>query len=249
MNGRHRRELVGVEPGHVRVHRLVVKDGRVDHAGLRQHPRRRDRDELDQQAEAGERDERRAPPAVAIPVPDKQPDQARNQDGKVQRVVVEVEELDQQRMREEHSLERGLARQPDHALEVPDPPGSGKRAARPHDGERASEIPQGEQAQQQSGLLRDHGGSSQARAPGEAHGHASAAQRGRGHRRLRPAQVQVDHAVRPASAAYFLLAPIPTEDKVTVRCPSGDCGMGVARITAAPFAGQSPHALPRQARH
>ena len=50
----------------------------------------------------------------------------------MQRVVVEVEELDEQRMRQEEPLDRRLAWQVDRPLEPPDPPRPAERAARSH---------------------------------------------------------------------------------------------------------------------
>ena len=51
----------------------------------------------------------------------------------MQRVVVEVEELDEQRMRQEKPLDRRLAWQVGRPLELPDPAGPAERAARSQD--------------------------------------------------------------------------------------------------------------------
>jgi hypothetical protein len=47
------------------------------------------------QAQAGEGDERGAPPAVPVTVPDEQPRHASEEDREMQRVVVKVEGLDE----------------------------------------------------------------------------------------------------------------------------------------------------------
>ena len=154
VHGRHRGQLVGVEAGHVGVDRLVVDDGCVDHSGARQHAGGRHRYQLDDQAEAREGHQRRAPPAVVRPVPDEQPDHAGDQHGKVQDVVVQVEELDEERMRKKETLQPCLARQANVPLEPPDPAGPADRAIGTEGGQRSGILPQRVQAQDEAGLER-----------------------------------------------------------------------------------------------
>ncbi len=118
MHGRHGGQLVRVKAADGRVDRLVVNHGGVDQAGTRQHPGRRYRQQLHQEAQSGERHQGGAPSAVVAAMPDEQPYEARDQNREVQGVVVEIEELDEQRVRQEDMLERGLARQPEGPLEL-----------------------------------------------------------------------------------------------------------------------------------
>ena len=149
---RHRRQLVRVKAGHRAVDRLLVEDGRVDHSGARQHAGWCHRYQLNDQAQTRKDHERRAPPAVVSPVPDEQPDHACDQHREMQGVVVQVEELDEQRMRQEHALEPRLARHADVALELPDPPRPADGAIGTEGGQRAGVLPEGVKAQDEAGL-------------------------------------------------------------------------------------------------
>jgi hypothetical protein len=133
--------LVGFEPARRRVDRLSVRGGCVEHPDARQHPGRRDRNELDQQAQAGEGDQRGPELAVPLPVPGEQPDHAADKHGKVQDVVVEVERLHKQWMRQDQPLQTGLAGQVQHALRLPQPGRPAERAVRSQHGKRAGELP------------------------------------------------------------------------------------------------------------
>jgi len=154
VHGRHRGQLVRVQAGRVGVNRLVVHDGRVDHPGAREHAGRRDRHQLDEQADTGEGHQRRAPAAVVGPVPDEQPDHAGDQNREVQDVVIQVEELDQQGMRQEQPLQPGLARHADGPLELPDPACPADRSIRSKDGESAGILPERVQADDEAGFKR-----------------------------------------------------------------------------------------------
>jgi hypothetical protein len=70
----------------------------------------------------------------------------------VQDVVVQVERLDDRRMRQEQALHPGLTGQVQHPFGVPDPLASGNPAGRAHRGELPGELPQPVQAEQQSGF-------------------------------------------------------------------------------------------------
>ena len=121
MHRRHGRQLIGVDPGIWPVDRLPVVERGVDHAVTGQEAGRRDRDQLDEQGAGGKQHNRGAHLPVPAPMADEQPDQAADQHGEVQHRVIEVERLDQQRVRQEHPLDRRFARQGDRPLEMPDP--------------------------------------------------------------------------------------------------------------------------------
>lgn len=151
---RHRGQLVRVQAGRVGVDRLVVRDGRVDHPGAREHAGRRHRHQLDEQADTGEGHQRRPPPAVVGPVPDEQPDHAGDQNREVQDVVIQVEELDQQGMRQERPLQPSLARHADGPLELPDPACPADSSIWSKDGESAGKLPECVQAHDEAGFKR-----------------------------------------------------------------------------------------------
>jgi len=179
----------------------VVEHGGIHQPGARQHPRRRDRNQLDEQAGAGEGGQRGAPADIVGPVPDEQPDQAGNQDREVQGVVVQIESLHDQRMRQERLLQAGLARQVQHALEMPDPAPARQRAVRPHDRKGPGELPEREQPEHQRGLLGEHRDGGQPRPSRPAQPGRDDDQAAGRDRSLRPGQIKIRHvlaALRPA---------------------------------------------------
>ena len=103
---RHGGQLVGarVRADHA-VDRLAVPGRQVHDARAGEEPRRRDRDEGDQQADRGARGHRVAHRRVAVAVPDEQPDQHRDQHPEVHGRVVEVRDLRKQRVREQQALD------------------------------------------------------------------------------------------------------------------------------------------------
>ena len=132
MHRRHRRQLIGVEPGHRAVDRLPVAYGGVDHAVAGEHAGRCHRDELDEQRRHGEQHQRRPHLWVVPAVPDVHPDQAPDDHHEVEPGVVEVECLHDQRMRQERQLDGRLARQMNGPLGLPDPLPTVDRAVRAH---------------------------------------------------------------------------------------------------------------------
>jgi len=151
----HRRQLVGVEARCVAVDRLVIQDGCVDHSRARQHAGRRHRDQLDAQAQAGESHQGRPPPPVVGPVPDEQPDHAPDQHGEMQDVVIEVPELDEQRMRQKKPLHPGLVRQAHVPLDAPDPARPAQCLIGSERGELACILPERVEGHDEGGLQRN----------------------------------------------------------------------------------------------
>ena len=162
MHRRHGGELISLESAGGRVHRLAVTGRRVYHPDRRQHAGRGNRNQLDQQAQAGECDQSDPELGVPISVPDEQPDQARDQDREMQDVIVEVEYLHHQRMRQDQPLQGGLAREVKRALGVPEPACPASRPVRPHQRVRPGELPQGEQPEHHGCLPHETASGTQA---------------------------------------------------------------------------------------
>jgi hypothetical protein len=176
---------------------LPVTRRGVDQPRAGEHPRRGDRNELDQQRRAGDEHHGRPDVPVVPAMPAEEPDQRANEHREVQHRVVQVERLDQQRVRQERMLHRDLARQVQQALGVPEPASPGEAAGRRQQRERARVHPEREQAEQQRGLAgeppRGHqpgaAGPDQSRGEhGQAHGE---------HRGLLPPQPYVRHLAGP----------------------------------------------------
>lgn len=69
-------------------------------------------------------------------------------------VVIQVEELDEQRVGQDQPLQPGLARHADVSLELPDPPRPAEGAIRPEGRMRVGQLPERVEAQDESGLER-----------------------------------------------------------------------------------------------
>jgi hypothetical protein len=117
MDRRHCRQLVRrqAEP----VHRLSVAIGGVDVAV--EQPRRRHRQQLDQQAREGREHQCGAHAGVRLAVAQEHPQQEDEQPGEVHRRVVQVRRLDEERVTENEPLQVVLRRQPEIVLDVLDP--------------------------------------------------------------------------------------------------------------------------------
>jgi hypothetical protein len=195
---RHRRVLVrfqrAVAPG---VDRLPVPERGVDQPGTGQQSRRGHRDQLNEQACRGEHHQDGPDPRIVPAVPPVHPDQAADQHREMQHVVVQVERLHQQRMRQERPLHRRLARQVQHPLQVPEPPSPGRPASRAHDAERPRELPQRVQSEQHARL--DQRRRYPPRAAEQPDGHQAASD----DRRVRPGKHEVRHApISPNRPGY-----------------------------------------------
>ena len=105
---------------------------------------------------AGEKNQRRAQPAGRPRGATNSQIRVMISTAKCSAEVVQVKELDDQRVRQEGLLEGGLAGQVQHPFEMPDPPAPAQRAAGPDEAERARVLPQREQPEDQRGLLAEH---------------------------------------------------------------------------------------------
>ena len=194
----HRGELVRVDPERA-VHRLPVHRGGVDKPGAGEHPRRRDRDELDEQGHPGEQHHGGPDLPVVPAMPGEQPDQAADQHREVQHRVVQVERLDDQRVRQDEPLHGGLAGQVQDPLRVPQPAAPGQAAGRRQNRERPRVLPEREQPEQQRRLTAEPPGRDQpgavrpVRPAGLDTGHGRRAEAHRDDRGWLPAQFQVRH--------------------------------------------------------
>jgi hypothetical protein len=83
---------------------------------------------------------------------DEEPDQAAEQHREVQDRVIEVEDLQQQRVRQEDGLQAGLIGQLPGAFQVPDPACPAQRVVAPEQRERPRDLPEREQPAQQRRL-------------------------------------------------------------------------------------------------
>jgi hypothetical protein len=188
----HRRVLVrlqrAVAPG---VDRLSVPVRGVHQPGAGQQPRRCHRDQLHEQTGRGENDQDGPDPRIVRPMPPVDPDQAADQHREMQHVVVQVEQLHQQRMRQERPLRRRLARQVQHPLQMPEPASPRRPASRTHDGERPRELPQRIQPEQHARLDQRRSHSPRTADQPDAH------QAARDDRRVRPRKHEVRHAPMP----------------------------------------------------
>jgi hypothetical protein len=189
----HGRVLVRVEAAVPGVDGLAVARRGVDQAGAGQQPWRRHRDQLDEQAGPGEQGHGVPDPRVGIPVPDVEPDQADPQHGEVQDVVIEVERLYQHRVGQEEPLHARLVRQVQDPLGVPQPAPPAQRPGLAQDRERAGELPQAVQPEQQRGL-DGHADPAAQQPPGRQRDHRQAA--GSGHR-VRPGKHGMWHREPP----------------------------------------------------
>ena len=95
MDRRQRGVLVGEVAADERIHALPVDHRGVDETGVPDEPRRRDRNHLDQQRDAGEDGDDVAPLRVAIAMAQPEPDEEHDHAGQMRGVVVVVDRADE----------------------------------------------------------------------------------------------------------------------------------------------------------
>src|SRR6266571_318103 len=176
-----------------RVYRLAVDLRRVDEPDAGQHARWRHRHELYEQARGREDHKYGADPLVPRTVGGEEPDQEDDKRGEVHGRVIDVERLDDQRVREHEILDERLAWQVPGTLEVPEPLRPPDSAARSHHREAARVLPKRIQGNHQPSLAQERRRSGQLAPPWQPSqpGHAEKT-RGQDRRKL-PRQLPVRH--------------------------------------------------------
>src|SRR5215469_9013889 len=131
-------------------------------------------------------------------MPHKQPDQACDQHRKVEQVVIQVEELNEQRMWQKDALNGRLARHLEYTLDMPDPASPAERSAGAHEGKGAGVLPERKQPHDERGFLGKERSWGQPRLVSCPQRRTRERQARRGAGGLAPAQFEVDHLRRPA---------------------------------------------------